>query len=287
MLHYIYKPDSSENDSERITEGPLKKVLVVAGFDPSGGAGIILDSKVLRTLGCYGLVAITSITVQNSKKVYSIKSLDPVFFEEQIRKILDDVGTETINAVKIGLINDLKIAQALKKILEEYKLKNIVFDTVLSSTSGYKFVDDKLLEFIKNEFLNLCDVVTPNKSETEKIFNVHIGLNNNIDEKIIEQVRRKMESFGLKNCIIKGGHISYEKAEDVLIMKENVIKLSAEKINSTDSIRGTGCLFSSALSAFLAKDYELPKAFELAKSFVTNQIKKAIRIGSGKLVMNP
>ncbi|MFN3691754.1 MAG: hydroxymethylpyrimidine/phosphomethylpyrimidine kinase [Fervidobacterium sp.] len=263
----------------------ITRVLVVAGFDPSSGAGITLDTKVLRSIGCYSIIAITSLTIQDTRSVYNLQPVDPVFFEDQLRSIIEDVEEENINSVKIGLIGDLKIAQVLKHLLEKYKLKNVVFDPVLTSTSGYNFTKNELLEFIKNEFLKVCDVITPNKLEAESIFELSIP--DDIDEKTLLIIREKMENLEVRNCIIKGGHLSKKFAEDILIAEKEIVRLSSKRINFADEIHGTGCLFSSALAGFLAQNMELKMAFKMTKKFVTKQVKQAVKIGKGKFIMNP
>ncbi|MFN6992006.1 MAG: bifunctional hydroxymethylpyrimidine kinase/phosphomethylpyrimidine kinase [Fervidobacterium sp.] len=271
------------NFANEISKVP--KVLVIAGFDPSSGAGISLDIKVLRSIGCYSIVAITSLTIQNTSKVYNSQSVDPIFFEDQFRMIVEDVGKEDIKSVKIGLIGDLKIAQVLKSLLEEYKLKNVVFDPVLISTSGYNFTKNELFQFLKHEFLKVCDVITPNKIEAERIFEIVIP--EDISDETVLKILEKMKKLGIKNCIVKGGHFLKNIAEDVLITEEETVRLSSKKMNLADEVHGTGCLFSSALAGYLAQNVQLRKAFKLTKIFVTKQIKQTLKIGNGKFVLNP
>ncbi|WPX09148.1 bifunctional hydroxymethylpyrimidine kinase/phosphomethylpyrimidine kinase [Anaerocellum danielii] len=259
----------------------MKKVLIIAGFDPSGGAGIVLDTKVVRALGEFAVSTITSLTVQTTERVYDALPIDPHFFEYQLQKIVEDIEPDS---VKIGLLGSEEIARAVLRNIKKYNLKNIVCDPVLKSTSGFEFGKDKFVEFLKSEFFKVCSVITPNKTEAEAIFDLKIE---NFEGDILSSIQEKMNKMGIKSCVLKGGHVDGHLAEDILITQTKIYRVSAKKKGSTDNIHGTGCAFSSAFATFLAKGYNMYDALKQTKDFVSNLIYNSIKIGKGRLVLNP
>lgn len=259
----------------------MKKVLIIAGFDPSGGAGVLLDIKVVRALNSYAASVVTSLTVQDTQRVYAILPIDPHFFEYQLQKVVEDVKPDSL---KIGLLGSVEIAKSVVKILGKYHLKNIVCDPVLRSTSGFEFCKSEFIEFLKCEFFRICDVITPNKNEAEIIFDVEIK---NFDEDVLRSIQEKIKKMGIKSCILKGGHLDGEFAEDVLITQNDIFKVHTKKKGSTDNIHGTGCAFSSAFATFLAKGYNMYDALKQTKNFVSSLIYSSIKVGKGRLILNP
>ncbi|BCS82107.1 bifunctional hydroxymethylpyrimidine kinase/phosphomethylpyrimidine kinase [Anaerocellum diazotrophicum] len=259
----------------------MKKVLIIAGFDPSGGAGVLLDVKVVRALNSYATSVVTSLTVQDTQRVYDLKPIDPHFFEYQLQKVVEDIKPDS---VKIGLLGSSEIAVVVLRNLKRYNLKKVVCDPVLKSTSGFEFCKSEFIEFLKYEFFKACDVITPNKNEAEVIFDVEIK---NFDEDVLSCVQERMKKMGIKSCILKGGHLPGEVAEDVLITHNDIFKVHAKKQGFTDSIHGTGCAFSTAFATFLAKGYNMYDALISTKEYVSNLIYKSTKIGNGKLILNP
>ncbi|WAM34053.1 bifunctional hydroxymethylpyrimidine kinase/phosphomethylpyrimidine kinase [Caldicellulosiruptor morganii] len=259
----------------------MKKVLIIAGFDPSGGAGIVLDTKVVRSLGEYAASLITCLTVQTTERVYGALPIDPDFFEYQFGKLVEDIKPDS---VKIGLLGSEDIARAVLKNIKRYNLKNIVCDPVLKSTSGFEFGKDEFVEFLKSEFFKVCSVITPNKQEAEAIFDLKIE---NFEGDILSSIQEKMNKMGIKLCVLKGGHLDSYLAEDVLITQKSIYKVASRRKGSTDSIHGTGCAFSSAFATFLAKGYNMYGALKQTKNFVSNLIHSSIKVGKGRLVLNP
>lgn len=259
----------------------MKKVLIIAGFDPSGGAGVLLDVKVVRALNSYAASVVTSLTVQDTQRVYDLKPIDPHFFEYQLQKVVEDIKPDSL---KIGLLGSLEIAKAVVKILGKYDLENVVCDPVLRSTSGFEFCKSEFVEFLKYDFFKACDVITPNKNEAEVIFDVEIK---DFDEDVLSSIQEKMKKMGIKSCILKGGHLPGEVAEDVLITHNDIFKVHAKKQGFTDSIHGTGCAFSTAFATFLAKGYNMYDALKSTKEYVSDLINKSTKLGSGKLILNP
>ncbi|ADQ47087.1 phosphomethylpyrimidine kinase [Caldicellulosiruptor kronotskyensis 2002] len=259
----------------------MKKVLIIAGFDPSGGAGVLLDVKVVRALNGYATSVVTSLTVQDTQRVYDLKPIDPHFFEYQLQKVVEDIKPDS---VKIGLLGSSEIAVVVLRNLKRYNLKNVVCDPVLKSTSGFEFCKSEFIEFLKYEFFKACDVITPNKNEAEVIFDVEIK---NFDVDVLSCVQERMKKMGIKSCILKGGHLDGKLAEDVLITQSGIFRVHAKKQGFTDNIHGTGCAFSTAFATFLAKGYNMYDTLISTKEYVSNLIYKSTKIGSGKLILNP
>lgn len=259
----------------------MKKVLIIAGFDPSSGAGISLDLKVIRALDEYGVGVITALTVQNTIGVYDIKCTDPDFFEYQLSKLLDDVRP---HAMKVGLLGDIDIAKVVLKSIKEYSIKNVVCDPILKSTSGFGFVDDDFANFLKAEFFKACDFITPNKEEAKAIFGFEIDEFSDVS---LQKIKIEMKKMGIKGCILKGGHMDKEVAEDILIAEDGFFKVCSKRFGATDDIHGTGCAFSSAFATFLAKGYNMNEALIKTKDLMIDLINNAIKVGAGKLILNP
>ena len=259
----------------------MKKVLIIAGFDPSAGAGVLLDLKVVRALNGYAASVVTSLTVQDTQRVYDAKSIDPDFFEYQLQKVVEDIKPDS---VKVGLLGSSEIAVVVLKNLKRYNLKNIVCDPVLKSTSGFEFCKSEFIEFLKYDFFKACDVITPNKNEAEVIFDVEIK---NFDEDVLSCIQERIKRMGIKSCILKGGHLDGKLAEDILITQNEIYRVSAIKKGLPDDIHGTGCAFSSAFATFIAKGYNMYDALKSTKEYVSNLIYKSTKIGNGKLILNP
>ncbi|ADQ03847.1 Phosphomethylpyrimidine kinase [Caldicellulosiruptor owensensis OL] len=259
----------------------MKKVLIIAGFDPSGGAGVLLDTKVVRALGEFAVSTITCLTVQTTERVYDAKSIDPDFFEYQLQKVVEDIKPDS---VKIGLLGSSEIAVVVLKNLKRYNLKNIVCDPVLKSTSGFEFCKSEFIEFLKYDFFKVCDVITPNKNEAEVIFDVEIK---NFDEDVLSCIQERIKRMGIKSCILKGGHLDSELAEDILVTQTEIYRVSAKKKGLPDDIHGTGCAFSSAFATFIAKGYNMYDALKQTKDFMTGLINASVKIGKGRLILNP
>lgn len=256
-------------------------VLSIAGSDSSGGAGIQADLKTFSALGVYGATAITAITAQNTLGVVSQMALPPQMVREQIIAVMDDLHP---SVVKIGMLSNAEIVNAVAEVLSEYKPK-IVLDPVIVSTSGHRLLSVEAQEVIKEKLLPISELVTPNIPEMETLTNMPLS---SFEEK--EKAANYLLSLGAKAVLLKGGHEDGEVKTDVLYSKgqqstdngQQSLSLVSESI-STKNVHGTGCTLSSAIAAFLALDYSLEDAVREAKRYITEAIRAGadVKIGHG------
>ncbi len=261
-----------------------KICLTIAGVDPSGGAGIIADIKTFSAFGCFATVAIASITFQNTQKVFGAEHQTAASLRRQIEPILDDYE---ISALKTGMLPTREIIEEVAKIIGEYDLKNLVVDPVVRSTSGFDLIDDKALRVLIEKLFPLADVITPNIPEAERISQIKIKT-----EDEIEKAARIMQKLGAKNVLIKGGHFGSSKfgvrssefnkqvVKDYLFIGDELEIYEAEYIETT-ATHGTGCTLAAAIAANLALGKSLSEAVKIAKDFVNKAIKNAPNIGRG------
>ena len=175
------------------------KILIIAGSDSSGGAGIQADIKTATSLGVYSMTAITAITAQNTMGVKKIVPIKPKDISEQIEYTLKDIKPDVI---KIGMLHNKEVAKNVIKSLKQYKQKKIIFDPVMVSTSGAKLVNRKCINFIKTKLIKEVYLITPNIPEAEILSGIKI---NNVDDMILAS--KKIMYLGAKNILIKGGHL--------------------------------------------------------------------------------
>ncbi|CEG11038.1 putative Bifunctional thiamine biosynthesis protein ThiDN (Includes: Hydroxymethylpyrimidine/phosphomethylpyrimidine kinase; Thiamine-phosphate synthase ThiN) [groundwater metagenome] len=241
----------------------MKTCLTIAGSDSISGAGIQQDLKVFSALGIYGTNVITAVTAQNTSKIYRIKFLDAKFVEQQI-----DAAMELKpNEVKIGLIGNGKICNAIYKKMKEYNCFPIL-DTILISTTGFKFYDEGFLNSLK-QLSKISKLTTPNLKEAEILSGIEIK---NHDDK-----KKAAEIIG--NCVIK------DEGEDLIYYNRKFEILKFDKI--LFKTHGSGCTFSSAITCYLAQNYEMFEAIKKAKIFTYESIKHSIKNQLNLAILNP
>ena len=248
------------------------KVLIIAGSDSSGGAGIQADIKTVTALGSYAMTAVTAVTSQNTKGVKAIASIPIKNFRTQLIMVLDDIGT---NAVKIGMLHNIGVIKCVHKILKKYKLKNVVLDPVMIAKGGAKLVNKNSINYLKKLLLPLCDVVTPNIPEAE----VLTGLSIKNKEDMIKAAK-KIISMGAKNVLLKGGHLKNKMIFDILVSKKDIKVFPKRKIN-TKNTHGTGCTLSSALATCLSQKKNIYKSCKTSLQYVDQAIRTAPSYGKG------
>ena len=254
-----------------------KTVLVIAGSDPSGGAGIQADLKTLTTLGVYGMTAITALTEQNTRGVSGIFEIPLDFVVKQIDCCLTDIGA---NAIKIGMMHNVELIngvyEALKhnEIIGNKKIK-IVLDPVMVAKGGHRLLKEDAVNSIKNFIKNTNPVLTPNIPEAEILAGIKI--NNLVDMKTAGE---KLIDLGASFVVLKGGHMNTPIMSDFLIGEEVLDQIQTKKIE-TNHTHGTGCTMASALAAGLAKSYEIKEAFQKAHFYVNQAIITSPRFGNG------
>lgn len=240
-------------------------VLTIAGSDCSGGAGIQADIKTISALGCYAASAVTAITVQNTCGVSAVHPVMPEIVAAQIRSVTDDM---TIDAVKIGMVTDGAIIEAIAETLMPCHAP-IIFDPVLVSSSGTPLTDMQALEILRTRLVPLCLLVTPNIPEAEILSGIPVRT---ADGRI--EAGRKIQELGCKAVLIKGGHLTGNDMEDILMMsspQEEIHIFHGERIASGNT-HGTGCTLSSAIAAHVAKGCSLPEAVEKGKKYLTEAL---------------
>lgn len=250
-------------------------LLSIAGFDPSCGAGTAADLKTFAAHGCYGVAAITSLTVQNSQGVEAVHNTPSAELRAQLDALAKDCD---IAAVKIGMLGNRGNAAVVAEFLEAHKFNHIVLDPVMKSSTGAELLDAAGVKFVATELLKRTSVVTPNISEAETLTGLTIK-----EVAEMEVAARKIVEMGARAVILKGGHM--EKAIDVLFDGSEVVQLSGDRVK-TDNMHGTGCAFASALVAQLALGRGLFEAATLAKAYVTKAIEKGYAIGKGRVPLD-
>lgn len=252
--------------------------LTVAGSDSGGGAGIQADLKTFAALGVYGASAVVAITAQNTKSIKKVHEIPLEVVEEQINAVLEDVE---VGAVKTGMLYNSKIVLTVAKLLRNYKLP-LVVDPVILAKDGTQLLKGEAIEALVNELLPIATIVTPNIPEAERL----TGILAKDVESIKLAAKKIVEDYGAKATVIKGGHLPGNESIDILYYEGKYRELKTNKI-ATKNTHGTGCVFSAAITAELAKGKQIQEAVELAKNFVTQAINYSLPIGKGQGPVNP
>lgn len=258
-------------------------VVTIAGFDPSGGAGIIADIRTIESFGCTAVAAITSITFQNADKYFGARDEPAESVRPQVEAIAD--GTE-IAAVKIGMLPTVRVVSEVAQLIRELKLPAPVVDPVMESTNGGKLMADDAFEMFVVELLPLARVVTPNIPEAEKLAGMNIR-----DEEDMRQAAARIRELGARAVLVKGGHLDAQpprllqsrkkaagetpayrrEAIDLIDDDGRVTAYRSEWINAPN-VRGTGCMLSSAIAACLAKRMNLEESVRQARRVVNAKL---------------
>lgn len=250
-------------------------VLTIAGFDPSGGAGIAADLKTFAAHNCYGVAAITALTVQNTQSVSGVHPVEARVLKESVLAILAD---GRVKAIKIGMLGNRDTAEAVCEVLNENPSLPAVLDPVLRSSTGRELVDPAGFEFLRAHLLDRVSVITPNLEEAAAITGTKVQ---NQDD--MKAAARRLLEMRARAVVVTGG--GAEKAIDVFCDASELQTFVADRIKP-DNTHGTGCTFSSAVAANLALGRQLRDAVVLAKAYVTEAIRKAYATGPGRLPLN-
>ena len=256
---------------------PKSKVLIIAGSDSSGGAGIQADIKTVTSLGCYAMTAITAVTAQNTTGVKSIIPINPKEISNQIEFTLNDIKA---NAIKIGMLHSKPVITAVLKSLKKINVKNIVLDPVMVAKGGAKLIDNKAITDIKKKLIKKILLITPNIPEAELLTNTKI---NSVKDMIV--AAQLLIRLGAKNVLLKGGHLKSKEMNDVLLNKK-IIKIFRNKKYKSKNTHGTGCTLSSAIAANLSCGKDLIKSCELGIKYVNDAIKSNLNFGKGNGPIN-
>jgi len=250
-------------------------LLTIAGFDPSCGAGVAADLKTFAAYGCYGMAAITSLTVQNTQGVEAVHNTPSAELREQLEILTKD---SEIAAVKIGMLGNRGNAVVVSEFLDTHKFAHVVHDPVMRSSSNSELLDGGGVKYLATELLKRSSVITPNVPEAEVLTGLAIK-----EVSDMEAAARKLVEMGAKAVIVKGGHM--EKAIDVVFDGKEMHQLSGDKVK-IEQTHGTGCTFASAITAQLAAGRSLVEAATLAKAYVVKAIEKAYPVGKGRVPLD-
>ena len=256
---------------------PKSKVLIIAGSDSSGGAGIQADIKTVSALGCYAMTAITAVTVQNTTGVKSIIPINPKEISNQIEFTARDIKP---NAIKIGMLHSAKVISAVMKSLKKIDIKKIVLDPVMVAKGGTKLINNEAIDEIKKKLMKKILLITPNIPEAELLTNTKI---NSLNDMI--KAGQLLINLGAKNVLIKGGHLKSNEINDILLNKK-IIKIFKNKKYKSKNTHGTGCTLSSAIATNLSCGKDLIKSCEQGIKYVNDAIKSNLNYGKGNGPIN-
>ena len=248
-----------------------KNILVIAGLDPSGCAGIIADLKTLMAWRMYGMAVITAIASQNTQRVDNVYPVPPEVIGAQIESIVADIE---VHAVKIGLIPNVMALEVIVELCRTFRFSNIVVDPILRSSTGYTFADEKMITAYKEKLFPIADVVTPNIDEASVFAGIEVH-----DVATMKQAAEKILALGPKNTVITGGHLE-ARAMDLHYDGIKHTVYDAPKVATTNT-RGLGCTFSSIVALHLAKKLKVQSAIDPAKKYIARAMMHPFKIGKG------
>ncbi len=250
------------------------RVLVIAGSDSGGGAGIQADIKTITMLGGYATTAITVLTAQNTKGVFGTFEISPEFIQSQIELVLSDIGAD---AIKIGMLHNVATMRAVAASLEKFPQIPVIVDPVMVSTSGNPLIDsEKSVENLKSEIISKAELVTPNIPEAEVLSGIKIA--SLADMQVAAQ---KIYNLGAANVLLKGGHASGDKVYDVLLTKNSQEVFESARIH-TKNTHGTGCTLSSAIACFIAMGADITEAIIQSRKYLYRAIEHADELSIGR-----
>lgn len=249
--------------------------VTIAGSDSSGGAGIQADLKTFSALGVYGASVITALTAQNTLGVTGIHDVPPAFVAAQIDAVFSDLK---VDAVKIGMLSQASIIEAVAAGLDRHRARHVVLDPVMVATSGDRLLDPGAVDALCRMLIPRAELITPNLLEAAALLGTGIAG----DEAAMHAQAQGLVAKGAKAVLIKGGHGSGAESVDLLVDAHGVTRLAAPRIMNMNT-HGTGCTLSSAVASSLAKGIGLAEAVREAKRYVSDAIAAAdqLKVGSG------
>lgn len=251
---------------ENMNKKTYRRVLTIAGSDPSGGAGLQADLKTFAACGCYGASAVVAVVDENTVGVTGIHPIPVDFVTGQIRSVLDDIGAD---AIKIGMLHSSELIHAVRDTIAGYPIKNIVLDPVMVATSGDPLLEPDAVATLRDELMPHVRIITPNIPEAELL----LGEKIESQESLPDTARRLSELCGGVSVLLKAGHLRDPELTDVFYNAESGrhIILRSRRCDTANT-HGTGCTLSSAFAAFLAHGNDLDRAARLAKDYITAAI---------------
>ena len=262
--------------SELASPNNLGRVLIIAGSDSSGGAGIQADIKTCAAFGAYAATAITAVTAQNTVGVQQVEYMPPELVRAQIRSVISDIGADV---VKIGMLGTKEIIEVVAEEIEPLDAF-IILDPVAVATSGDALLKDDAMAALSDTLLPLADLVTPNVPEAELLTGLKIK---DVDD--LTPAGDALLKMNVYAALMKGGHLDGKSVVDVLVSEEGANIMSGPRIH-TRHTHGTGCTLASAIAANMAIGAPLDEAVMTAREFVFQAIKTAPKLGQGNGPLN-
>jgi len=249
------------------------RVLIAAGSDSGGGAGIQADTKTVTALGGFAATAITALTAQNTRGVFGVVGVDPAFIRLQMEVVLDDIGAD---CVKTGMLHDAAVIEAVAAVLDERApAVPLVVDPVMVAKGGEALLEPAAVKTLKERLLPRATLVTPNLLEAEALTGMTLS-----DTSGMEEAGKMIRAMGPQAVLVKGGHLAGTPLVDVLVTASVVHRFSGERIN-TRHTHGTGCTLASAIATGIAQSMPLHEAVARAREYLIEAILTAPAIGSG------
>lgn len=252
----------------------IPNILSIAGSDPSGGAGIQADLKTISANGCYGMAAITALTVQNTMGVSDVRIVSPDFVIAQIEAVFADIR---VDVIKIGMLGTAETVAAVAQVLKGRKCP-VVLDPVMVAKGGDRLLTREAVDALRDRLLPAAAVVTPNLPEAADLLDC-AEAKNRLE---MEEQARKLLELGPASVLLKGGHLPQEECPDLLLLPNRKIWFEGRRF-ATKNCHGTGCTLSSALASQLALSGKLETAVKAAKLYVSNALSAAdaLSVGNG------
>ncbi len=252
----------------------IPNVLTIAGSDPSGGAGIQADIKTFSALGTYATSVVTALTAQNTQGVAGVCPVPAAFIGQQLETLLEDVR---IDAVKIGMVASLEVAEVIAQALARQRPRWVVLDPVMVAKSGDTLVDDAGITAVRDVLVPLADVITPNLPEAAVLLGIAVPRSREEMLALVPALRR----LRAKAVLLKGGHLEQNDCPDLLIDADTSEWMEGRRVE-TRNLHGTGCSLSSAIAARLAQGDELSPAVAFAKAWLSEALAQSHRLEVGK-----
>jgi hydroxymethylpyrimidine/phosphomethylpyrimidine kinase len=256
----------------------LPVAFTIAGSDSGGGAGIQADLKTFAALGVHGASAITALTAQNTLGVTEILEVPPAFVNAQIEAVMADIGAA---AAKTGMLSNAEIIEVVASAVTRHNIRNLVVDPVMVAKGGARLLRDDAVDALRRLLLPLAAVVTPNLPEAEVLLGRPIRT---LDER--RQAARDLVALGARAAVVKGGHADETVAIDHYFDGTELVELQSPRMATTNT-HGSGCVFSAAIAAELAKGSDSLAAVHQAKEFITGAIERSLEVGRGHGPVNP
>ncbi len=260
-------------------------VMTVAGFDPSGGAGIQADIKTISALGCYATSALTALPVQNTCGVRSIHPIPTAVVADQMRAILDDIPPD---AIKIGMVHSPELADVIADTLAEYPAdapwrSRIVFDPVMVATSGHRLIEQATIGAIVERLFPLAAIITPNMDEAAVLADMPVAT-----PRDMRVAGEKILALGCRALLLKGGHLNSPRLTSLLFEQGGRVTELHSARTATRNTHGSGCTLSSAIASYLARGESLASAVTRAQDYVSAAIAAGsdVRTGHGNGPLN-